>query len=340
MENTKSKCGPSFALNTGTNIHVIGLGTWKIPKEEAKETITKAIDLGYRHFDCALEYGNQEEIGDALHDAIEKKHMGRREFFITSKLWNTHHNRHRVFEDMEETLRQLKLHNVDLWLMHWPLAFQAKAGGRRGSETESCKDQRGNVMLEDVGIVDTWRAMEAMHRNGKARAIGVSNFTLPMMQQLLNACEVLPAVLQIELHPYLQQNELVEFCHDKGILVTAYSPLGSQVSGDVDPLEDPVIKKIASDHNKTPGQVALKWQVQRHIAVVPKAKDPEHMLQNSQIFDFELTNDELRKIESLDRDLRFVSPKQIWGIPVFPDETGNVEIAKAVGEMYAHVEAR
>jgi diketogulonate reductase-like aldo/keto reductase len=333
------KCGIDFALNTGTNIPALGLGTWKIPKEKAKDTITKAIELGYRHFDCALEYGNQEGIGEALHDIIEKRHLSRKEFFITSKLWNTHHKRHSVYEDMESTLRQLKLHHVDLWLMHWPLAFHPKAVGRNGSDTESSKDQHGKVMLDDVSIAETWHAMEVMHKDGKANAIGVSNFTLPMMEQLLSTCEIPPAVLQIELHPYLQQTELIEFCQSKGILVTAYSPLGSN-SCDVDVLEDPVLKQIAKDHNKTPSQVVLKWQVQRHIAVVPKAEDPKHMHQNSQIFDFELTDAEVRKIETLERNLRFISPKKIWGIPLFPDETGNVEIAQAVGEMFAQVEAR
>lgn len=335
-----SKCGTNLALNTGTNLPAIGLGTWKISKEKTQETITKAIELGYRHFDCALEYGNQEAVGDALRDAMENKQMGRGEFFVTSKLWNTHHKRHAVFEEMECTLRQLKLHHVDLWLMHWPLAFRAKNHSRRGSDIESTKDIRGNVQCDDVSITETWAAMEAMHRDGKACAIGVSNFTLPMMEQLLATCQIRPAVLQIELHPYLQQNELVDFCKEKGILVIAYSPLGSQMHGDIDVLDDPVIQQIAKEHKIAPSQVVLKWLLQRHISVVPKAEDPEHMRINSQIFDFELTDADVRKIESLDRNLRFISPKLMWGLPIFPDETGNVEIAQAVGEMFAQVEAR
>lgn len=328
------KCGIDFALNVGSNIPAIGFDTWKIPKEKTKETIKTAIESGYRHFDCALAYGNQQEIGEAFHDALLEGKISRGELFVTSKLWNTHHKRHSAYDDLETTLRQLQLHHVDLWLMHWPFAFHAAP--KHGSDMEAAKDQNGKIMLDDTTILETWKAMETMHKDGKACAIGVSNFTLPQMEQLLAMCEIRPAVLQIELHPYLQQVELVEYCQSKGILVTAYNPLGSQLSGDGDVLSDPVLMEIGKAHNKTPGQVVLQYQVQHHIAVIPMAT---HMQEYLHIFDFQLTAEEIKKIEGLDKGMRFISPEKIWGFPLFPEESGNVEIAQAVGEMFAHVEA-
>jgi len=333
------KIGTDFALNTGTNIPSVGFGTWKIPKESAKETIKKALECGYRHIDCALEYGNQEQVGEALHEMIESHTINRGELFITSKLWNTHHKRHAAYTDLDTTLRQLKLHHLDLWLMHWPLAF-IQASTRSGDTTQAATDQNGKVMLDNVPILETWTAMEEMHKNGKARAIGVSNFTLPMLQQLLSVCEIPPAVVQIELHPYLQQAELIEFCLSKGIHVTAYSPLGSQLSDNVDLLQDPVITEIAKSRNKTPGQIVLQWNLQRHISVIPKASSPEHMQENLQVFDFELTSEEIRKIEGLDRGLRFLSAQKIWGIALFPEETGEVTTEQAVGDLFANVETQ
>jgi len=208
------KVGTDFALNTGTNIPSIGFGTWKIPADHAKETIKKALELGFRHFDCALEYGNQEEIGNALHEIIESHQISRGDIFITSKLWNTHHRRHGAYDDLSQTLRQLKLHHLDLWLMHWPLSFVS--GPKHGDDTTTCaKDQNGKVMVDETSIIETWRAMEEMYKDGKARAIGVCNFPVKLLDQLLTVCEVPPAVVQIERHPYLQQAELVEFCQKK-----------------------------------------------------------------------------------------------------------------------------
>lgn len=334
------KAGTDFALNTGTNIPSIGFGTWKIPKDSAKETVQHALECGYRHFDCALEYGNQEEVGQALHDMIEKKRISRGEVFITSKLWNTHHKRHAAYDDLDTTLRQLKVHHVDLWLMHWPFSFVALTSKGDENHMQPTKDQNGKVMLDQTPIMETWQAMESMHKDGKARAIGVCNFTLPLLKQLLNNCEIPPAVLQIEQHPYLQQAELIEFCNSKGIHVTAYSPLGSQTDSDVDLLADPVLQEIAKKHNKTPGQVVLQWDLVRHVSVIPKASSVDHMKENLQIFDFQLSSEEITKIEGLNRDLRFVSPQKIWNLPLFPDETGDVEISQAVGEMFSNIEAR
>lgn len=332
------KVGTDFALNTGTNIPAIGFGTWKIPKESAKDTVIQAVKAGYRHFDCALEYGNQEQIGDALHELIEKNEVPRGDLFITSKLWNTHHKRHSAYDDIESSLRQLKIHHLDLWLMHWPFAFVA-APCRGNSSIQAAKDQNGKIMLAETTILETWKAMEEMYKNGKARAIGVSNFTLPLLQKLVNSCEIPPAVLQIELHPYLQQTDLIEYCQNNGIHVTAYSPLGSQASGDVDLLQDPAINEIAKKLNKTPGQVVLQWNLQRHISAIPKAEQVSHMLENLQVFDFDLSREDIAKIEGLDQGVRFLCPQKIWGLPLFPEETGECGMEQAVREMYCNIES-
>jgi len=334
------KAGTDFALNTGTNIPAVGFGTWKIPPGKAKETIQKALELGYRHFDCALEYGNQEEIGDALHELIESHQISRGDLFITSKLWNTHHKRHGAYDDLSQTLRQLKLHHLDLWLMHWPLSFVC--GPRRGDDTTaSAKDQNGKVMLDETSIFETWKAMEEMYKDGKARAIGVSNFPLRLLDQLLTVCEVAPAVVQIEHHPYLQQTDIVEFCHRKGIHVTAYSPLGSQSDCcDVDLLKDPVLIDIGKRCGKTAAQVVLQWNLQRHISAVPKSENPDHMRDSLKVFDFELSEEDISKIDRLERGLRFLSPKKLWGIALFPDEQEEVESSQCVNDLFNNVEAR
>lgn len=340
MDNHKilPKVGTDFALNTGTNIPAIGLGTLNVAKESAKATVIQAIECGYRHFDCALEYGNQEEIGEALHEMLESHKISRGELFISSKLWNTHHKRHGAFDDLDATLRQLKLHHVDLWLMHWPLAFIAapvRHGEHCSDTTKAATDQDGRVMLDTTTIFETWKAMEGMYKDGKARAIGVSNFTLPLLEELVSQCEIPPSVVQMELHPYLQQPELVQFCQSKGIHVTASCPLGSE---GCEILEDPVIKEIAKHHNKTPRQVILQWNIQRHISVIPRFTDHKHMQENLQAFDFQLTPEEARKIEGMERGLRYMSAKNIWGITLFPEETGDLQKEQAVCDLFSNVD--
>jgi len=324
----------SVTLNTGAVMPTIGLGTWKSAPGEVEKAVEFALkEGGYRHIDTAYDYRNESEVGQG----IKASGVPREEIFLTTKLPNSQHGT--VQNALNESLAKLDAGYIDLWLMHWPLSF-VSSPARGGDTTQSAKDQNGKVMQDETPILETWKAMEEMHKNGKARAIGVSNFTLPLLEQLLSMCEIPPAVLQIELHPYLQQNELIEYCQTKGIHVTAYSPLGSQAQDDVNILEDPVLQEIAKNHKKTVGQVILQWDLQRHISVIPKASSPEHMKENLQIFDFELTSDEIRKIEGLDRGLRFLSALKIWGIPLFPEETGEVSAEQAVGDMFAGVETQ
>lgn len=317
------KCGVDFALNTGTNIPAVGLGTWKI----SKENILSGFNLGYRHFDCALFYGNQCEIGEAFHELWNQK-VPRGDVFITSKLWNTSHRRHNVYEELDKTLKELQVHHLDLYLMHWPLAFV------HGYQAIP-RDHNGKVLLDDTPLEETWKAMEEMYKDGKCRAIGVSNFTLPLLQHLESTAEIMPSVLQIELHPYLQQPELIRYCHSRGIHVTGYSPLGSSFRGDkCNLLDDPVLHRIAKKHNRTPAQIALRWSIQQHISVIPKAGSIEHMKQNLQIFEFELSDEDMKAIAGMEKPLRYVRSLDLFGIPLFPDEKGEMQPEEGVHDMY------
>jgi len=327
------KCGFDFALNSGTNIPAVGFGTWKIPKEQAREVVMKAFQQGYRHFDCAMIYGNQGGIGECFQELLVEQHIPRGDLFVSSKLWNTNHRRHNVYEELDKTLRELHLHHLDLFLMHWPLAFIH-------GYNHVPRDVNGKVLLDEVPLAETWKAMEEMYKDGKCRAIGVSNFTLPLLQYLESTAEIMPSVLQIELHPYLQQPELIRYCHSRGIHVTANSPLGSpNKDKQLNVLDDPVLERIGRKYNKTPAQIALRWNVQQHVSVIPKATSVEHIQQNLQIFNFELSDEDNRAIAGMDKTIRCVSSLSCFGIPLFPDEKGQMQPEEGVHDMYGTLNA-
>jgi len=277
--------GIDFALNTGDNIPAIGLGTWKL--HDVAGCLTNAINNGYRHFD----FGNFDDAslapaGDVLYKYIHSPHFGRPVFFLSSKLDTSCHHRHKAIENLEKHLRLLKCHHLDLWLMEYPL-------------------EQGGASLEE-----TWGVMEKMVYDGKTRAIGVCNFNLTQLQRLLSFCKVPPAVLQIECQPYYQQKELIEFCNRNGIHVTAYSPFGSD-EGVKQLLNDPAIQELAKKYNKTPNQIIIRWNIQNHRSVIPRAENFDHQKQNLLVFDFELKDDDLKKIASLDRGQKFVAPEKV-----------------------------
>jgi len=231
-------------LNNGAHIPIVGLGTWKSKEGEVEAAVKAAIDAGYRHFDCAWVYGNEDEIGRALHDKIQNHVIKREDIFVTSKLWNTYHRKDLVEVNLRQTLTSLRLDYLDLYLIHWPMAY--KEGG------EAFPLANGKTQYSDVHFTESWAVLEELHHKGLIKAIGVSNFNKSQLQELITFAKVKPSVLQIELHPYLPQKELVQFCHDNGIIVTAYSPLGSpdrppRMVGQSDPelLKDPVVNAIA-----------------------------------------------------------------------------------------------
>lgn len=311
-------------LNTGATMPSAGLGTWKAPVGRVGQAVRYALmEAHYSHIDCAAIYKNQPEIGEVFKEVFSGGIRNRNDVFITSKLWNTDHRKESVTKACESTLADLNLEYLDLYLMHWGIAIppnDTPPNNPTGRWTEQL-DEQGVLITEKVSIRETWEAMESLVEAGLVKAIGVANFTAPMLNDLLSYAKILPAVNQIELHPYLQQTELIEFCRYHGIAVTAYSPLGSpgNYSDKGFPIltEDDAIKTIAVNHGKSPAQVLIRWGIQRGTVVIPKSITPERIRENLSVYDFSLTEAEMQKIGGLDRKLRFVNPYVWWKIPYF-----------------------
>jgi diketogulonate reductase-like aldo/keto reductase len=298
-------------LNDGNSIPVLGLGTWKsepsLVGEAVKFALTKA---GYKHIDCASIYKNEPEVGEAFRESF--KTVKREEVFITSKLWNTEHRAENVEKACKETLADLNLEYLDLYLMHWGVSFI------KGENLEPL-NKDGKALTDNVSVQETWQAMEQLVKNGLVKSIGVANFSGPMLVDLLTYAKIRPAMNQVEIHPYNSQEGLIEFCKYQDIAVTAYSPLGRQGADREGPrlFDEPVIKALAAKYKKTEAQVLLNWAVGRGTVAIPKSVTPERIAENIDIFDFELTGDEKNDINSLNKNYRFVNPSTWWGIPYF-----------------------
>lgn len=307
-------------LNTGAKMPFLGLGTWRSPVGQAGEAVKYALtEALYDHIDCAAIYKNEKEIGAAFKEVFGGARK-REDVFLTSKLWNSEHRRDAVRAACEATLKDLNLEYLDLYLMHWGIAIPVNktAEGPFGRWSEQTNAD-GVLITEDVSIRETWEAMEELVSLGLVKAIGVANFTEPMLVDLLTYAKIVPAVNQIELHPYLQQQDLVDFCTSKSISVTAYSPFGSPGNYKELPrlLEDPVIGEIAKKHGKTPAQILVRWAIERKTVVIPKSVTPARIKENAEVFDFSLDGEDANALRALDRNLRYVDPYVWWKIPYF-----------------------
>jgi alcohol dehydrogenase (NADP+) len=294
----------------------LGLGTWKAGAGEVGAAVQTALELGYRHIDCAAIYGNEAEIGAALAAAQAGGLLTREALWITSKLWNDCHAPEQVRPALEQTLSDLQLDELDLYLIHWPVAH------RHGVLMPS--NAADQIALEQLPLSATWAAMEALVEAGLVRQIGVSNCSASKLEGLLDSCRIRPAMNQVERHPWLQQNALLEFCRLQGIAITAYSPLGSPAAGGPTPLlSEPVIHGIAAAHGASPAQVLLAWGIATGTAVIPKSVQRERLAANLAAAQLQLTSPQLAQIAALDRHHRFVDGS-FWELPGGPYSRDNL----------------
>lgn len=293
-------------FRNGDELAAIGLGTWKSEKGKVGQAVKAAIEAGYRHIDCASTYGNESEIGEAFKEFFKEGRVKREEVWVTSKLWNDSHKKEDVIPALQKSLKDLQLEYLDLYLIHWPVAFKPGVA--------SPEDDEDYLSLEEAPIIETWDMLLQAKEQGLIKHAGVSNFSIPKLQDLIDKTDDHPEMNQVELHPYLQQNELVKFCQSNNIHLTGYSPLGSgdrpdgmKASNEPSLLENDVIKNIAEKHKSSPGQILIKWHLERGNAVIPKSTNPGRIKENLASANLNLEKDDLKKISDLDRHFRYVT---------------------------------
>ena len=295
----------TLKLSNGHSIPALGLGTWKSAPGQVRQAVVEAVKVGYRHIDCAWIYDNEVEIGEALAELFEQGIVKRQELWVTSKLWNNRHFPVDVEPAVRESLSNLGLEYLDLYLIHWPVVLRP--------DVPFPKDASDFLSLDEVPLSKTWAAMESLVDKGLCRSIGVSNFSVKKLQALISQARIQPVINQIELHPYLQQAEMLNFCQRAGVALTAYSPLGSKdrperLRKEDDPilLDDQTVAAIAHKHRVTAAQILIAWAIARGTSVIPKSVNPARLKQNFEALLVQLEAGDMEALQRLDRRRRYV----------------------------------
>ncbi|KAK7110405.1 aldo-keto reductase family 1 member A1-like [Littorina saxatilis] len=315
------KVEDTFTLPDGQKIPVLAFGTWQVSGDKIKEVLPLALDTGYRHIDTAYSYGNEEAIGDVLHDYFAQDKLKRADVFVATKLWMTFLAKDDVRQGVEESLRRLRLDYLDLVMIHAPWGFKNRRDG-----TLFPLDNHGNFELENYDLIDTWKALEQLVTEGKVRSLGVSNFNSVQVDLVNFVAKVPPVVNQVECHAYLPQKELQEFCAKRGVRLSAFAPLGSPgrpehliTDGEPVLLQESVLQAIGAKYGKTPAQVLLRSLTQRGIITISKSITPSRIKENFEIFDFTLAAEDMMAIGKLRNNHRFFTFHKMAGAhPQYP----------------------
>lgn len=295
----------SIKFSNGDFMPIVGLGTWKSKPGEVYDAVLWAIEAGYRHIDCAAIYDNEKEVGNALKKAFNDGLVKREDVFVTSKLWNSNHRLEDVQLALKKTLKDLKLDYLDLYLIHWPISFKRGVGFAQTREEF--------YTYSDVPLIQTWEGMQDCKNKGLSKHIGVSNFNISKLEEIIHHGQQIPEMNQVEMHPFLPQNKLVAYCKSKGINMTAYSPLGSgdrsasiKKSDEPSLFENQIILKLAEKHQVSAAQILIAFSIHRDIVVIPKSVNKERIKQNLASAEIHLKEEDMEALSQIDLKYRFI----------------------------------